>query len=174
MKELKYTKEEIQERRNLILNEFSEKSKNFSSKDLKRLFSLYHRLFFKNLLSEKQIDKLSFGSTLRKDIIGLTEYSSELDKITVKIYINKRLLLSLFIDKTEKNFNFFGIICHNQIECLLVLFEHELLHALEYLIFPDAPFRIRSHNRRFRLFVWNIFQHKTPCIVLPIIYRKIY
>jgi hypothetical protein len=134
--------------------------------DLALLFDLYDAHFFGNRLRQlllahgtplffKLSPRLtrSAGTTTRFERrpgtpgVGLASAHYE-------VAVSTALLFQTFKD-VERTVRVNGIVCHDRIEALQRIFEHELLHLLEMLIWG----RSRCAAPNFQALAWNLFAH---------------
>ena len=126
---------------------------------LETLFKLYDAEFFKGQLSN-QINKKN--GTLTFELSNRMKTSA--GKCIVSnnnfiIRIAKKVLLDSFNNQYQPSVN--GINCHNRIEALLLVFEHELIHLAIYsmnLRLPKTPI-YSSHGSFFKQLAFAYFQH---------------
>jgi len=138
---------------------------NFSSihsRDLEQLFESYDDLFFDGLLSEtveRSGAPLSFRVSKRMTRVGgtTTKYRHARGrgpKTSYEIAISSTLLFSTFYD-VNRPITVTGIECRDRLECLQRIFEHELIHLTEMLIWDDSS----CSKRRFQALAFQFFSH---------------
>ena len=132
-----------------------------ATSDLQQLFALYDQRFFQGLygaaLAAHQID-LSFRLAPRfTNAGGKTTYTHQLrsGKIPVEIAISTTLLFESFARPDEQHL-VAGCVCQTRVEALQRVFEHELLHLLEFHDFGDS----RCSAPRFRQLAQRWFGHR--------------
>ena len=158
---LGYSPREIEQRTAVIYNKVLSHSQNlddgnftrFSKDDLKRLFELYDRHFFNNFFTKNHGDKIFFRLSKRMTRSGgKTSYGRK--SKTFEIYLSTTLLFQTFDDVTrEVKVN--GIVCHDRLEAVMRILEHEMIHLMELVLFE----RSSCSKPQFRLFSRNIFNH---------------
>jgi hypothetical protein len=179
---LKYSPNEISSRRNYVYQniiEFLEVNKVYymTDNDLERIFWFYDKVFLQGSIkyyfqtNPKAQLKITFGNFGQPDqwnnfgpngemieTIGISghsqmEVTSKYKKHTV--YISRPIFSSLFQDgRSYQSAN--GLNCKNQLECLLLTLEHEMVHLIIDL-FCDS--RKNGHGKYFKELVKNIFGH---------------
>jgi hypothetical protein len=124
------------------------RSANFTvigSDDLERLFDLYDRAFFRGLLGEMLVEDrahpMSFrlsrrltraaGQTMRQ-IRKVPAGGRAIERVDYEISVSTTLLFSTF-QNVEREVIVGGLPCHDRLEALQRIFEHELLHLAEFL-----------------------------------------
>lgn len=173
--ELKYDKQEIIRKRNIIRNKFMVKSKNVSSgdiqcmsnQDLKILFDLYDEEFFLNYFSKNFKGSLKFSlSTRMTSAAGKTIYSRKLKQLqeTEENY-EIRMGIKFFFQyyKVERDKIVSGINTLDSLEAFQIVFEHELCHLLELHIYKESSCK----KLRFKTMVNRIFGHTEVSHQLP-------
>jgi len=115
------------------------------SDDLERLFGLYDREFFRGLLGEMlmedQAHPMSFrlsrrltraaGQTMR--LVRRLRVAGRMTELACyEISVSTTLLFSTF-QNVEREVIVGGLLCHDRLEALQRIFEHELLHLAEFL-----------------------------------------
>ena len=122
----------IEKQRKIIYDTLVKKYRvdpNFTSPPniLQSLFKLYDEYFFNNQISEIMEEKnitLKFAYNSR-----LTSVAGRCDRDGCKydIYLSTPIILGTF-NKDEKIHHTGGLQCKNRLECLMIVFEHELIH----------------------------------------------
>ena len=158
---LGYSPREIEQRTAVIYNKVLTHSQNlddgnftrFGTDDLKRLFELYDRHFFNNFFTKNHGDKIIFRLSKRMTRSGgKTSYLRK--SKTFQICLSTTLIFQTFNDVTrEVKVN--GIVCHDQLEAVMRILEHEMIHLMELVLFE----RSSCSKPQFRLFSRNIFNH---------------
>ncbi|MBK5240141.1 hypothetical protein [Clostridium sp.] len=175
IKNLKYDKEEIVRKRNVIRNEFIIKSENVSSgrltqmsnEDLKVLFSLYDEEFFGGYFNTKFIGCLKFSlSTRMTSAAGKTIYSRKIkelqeDEENYEIRMGIKFFFEYYKVEREKIVS--GISTKDSLEAFQIVFEHELCHLLELHIFKESSCK----KQRFKIMVYKLFGHTEVNHQLP-------
>lgn len=150
-------------RANMFENSVNIKEGNFRSishSDLYLLFIEYRKYFLPVL--DKLLDKKHFSMRLSKRLTktgGKTSFKQMMHKNTkigdpqYQIVISSFLLFQSFNNKREVKVN--GIVCRDRLDALQRIFEHELIHLLEMLIWKQSS----CNKDRFKIIVANIFGH---------------
>jgi hypothetical protein len=113
--------------------------------DLQRLFHLYDREFFRELLGEMLLEDgahpISFrlsrrlvraaGQTIR-EVRQVARSGKTAFKVDYEISVSTTLLYSTF-QNVEREVVVGGLVCRDRLEALQRIFEHELLHLAEFL-----------------------------------------
>ena len=133
--------------------------------DLRRLFELYDKIFFKGHI-QKKLDETN--STLGFTFSKHTKTGGTCSRkgCEWKINIPLKLFQGLF-QKGEKNLRSCGIWCTSKLDCLQLTFEHELIHLLMQLYeyqdkkpeYNQPPDTFRAHGRLFQCMVFLYFGH---------------
>jgi hypothetical protein len=175
IKDLKYSKEEIIEKRNTIRNKYIVKSKNvksgniqcMSNEDLKILFDMYDEEFFYDYFSKNFKGSLKFSlSTRMTSAAGKTIYSRKIKLLqeTEETY-EIRMGIKFFFqyNKVERDKIVSGINTVDSLEAFQIVFEHELCHLLELHLYKESSCK----KLRFKIMVSNIFAHTEVHHQLP-------
>jgi hypothetical protein len=113
--------------------------------DLERLFGLYDREFFRGLLGEMLLEDLAHpmafrlsrrltraaGQTMRQ-VRRVPVAGKMSERVDYEISVSTTLLFSTF-QNVERDVIVGGLNCHDRLEALQRIFEHELLHLAEFL-----------------------------------------
>jgi hypothetical protein len=113
--------------------------------DLERLFGFYDREFFRGLLGEMLLEDrahpMSFrlsrrltraaGQTMRQ-VRRVPVAGTMTERVDYEISVSTTLLFSTF-QNVERDVIVGGLNCHDRLEALQRIFEHELLHLAEFL-----------------------------------------
>jgi hypothetical protein len=157
--------------RKSIHNELSTTiSVNFSdlkNSDIKRLFDLYDDYFFGGSIMEK-IN--SSGSTIKftSSSLGGSTFAGKCImtkagmKCTFELRFPSKLFLKLFTQKgSNKLLKTNGIICRDRLECLQLVFEHELVHLIMHLwnYYDKSGDLYSSHGKLFQCMTKSLFDH---------------
>ncbi|MGH4118675.1 hypothetical protein [Clostridium sp.] len=175
IKNVKYDKEEIARKRNVIRNEFIIKSKNVSSgklerlsnEDLRVLFSLYDQGFFGGYFNRNFKGCLKFSlSTRMTSAAGKTIYSRKIkelqeDEENYEIRMGIKFFFEYYVVEREKIVS--GINTKDSLEAFQIVFEHELCHLLELHIFKESSCK----KQRFKIMVYKLFAHTEVNHQLP-------
>ncbi len=137
-----------------------------SGLDLEKLCELYDERFFGGALREvvngEGKPKLSFRISQRMTSAGgkttrhLIKHSESEPRAEVQyeIAIASTLLFQTFSD-VERTISVNGIVCHDRLEALQRIFEHELVHLLEWLLWGKTSCKAEN----FRIIARNFFGH---------------
>lgn len=132
------------------------------NRDLEFLFDQYDEMFFDGLISEtmRQVGApLSFRVSKRMTKVGgtTTKYrkrSGPGPRDSYEIAISSTLLFSTFYD-VERPVLVTGVECRDRVECLQRIFEHELIHLTEMLVWDDSS----CSRQRFQSLAFQFFTH---------------
>lgn len=132
------------------------------SHDLEFLFAQYDELFFDGLLAEtiqRAGAPLTFRVSKRMTKVGGTTTKYRMSKGSVpgssyEIAISSTLLFSTFYD-VSRPIVVTGVECHDRVECLQRIFEHELIHLTEMLVWDDSS----CSRQRFQSLAFQFFTH---------------
>ena len=175
IKDIKYSKSEIIEKRDIIRNKFINTSKNvnsgniqcMSNEDLKILFHLYDEEFFQHYFRRSFKGSLTFSlSTRMTSAAGKTIYSRKIKLLqdTEESY-EIRMGIKFFFQyyKVERDKIVSGINTKDSLEAFQIVFEHELCHLLELHIYKESSCK----KLRFKTMVYDIFAHTEVHHQLP-------
>lgn len=137
------------------------------SDDLRRLFGHYDAEFFDGLL-QQEVDaqaagRLSFRLSRRMTSTGgttarfrrrLPAAGGFMHDTRYEITVSTTLLYQTFSD-LERTVKVSGVECHDRLEALQRIFEHELLHLLEMLVWGHS----KCSAPRFKQLARNVFAH---------------
>ena len=141
--------------------------KQISTSDLKILFELYDTEFFENQIAKLLADrKIPLGFRLSKRMTSAAgKTSAKLIRnpgkknspsiIEFELVISTNLLFSTFVN-VKRRIEVNGIVCHNRLEALLRIFEHELIHLVEMLLFQTSS----CSKNRFKWITGRLFAHR--------------
>ncbi|KOA21479.1 hypothetical protein CLHOM_01500 [Clostridium homopropionicum DSM 5847] len=165
---ISYGEQYINTRRNAIRKELIKTSKNIDSgvidtisdEDLKILFYLYDKYFFENYFINNFKGTINFALSRRmsKSAGSTTALKSnwampeEKEKYEIKIGVN--FLFQYYELSREKTVA--GIKTEDSLHALLITFEHELIHLIEFYLFGNSSCK----KRRFKTMAENFFGHK--------------
>ena len=141
------------------------RSGNFTSihsRDLEFLFARYDQTFFDGLLSQtiqRVGAPLTFRVSKRMTKVGGTTTRYRMSRgpgprSSYEIAISSTLLFSTFYD-VERPVMVTGVECRDRVECLQRIFEHELIHLSEMLIWNDSS----CSRQRFQSLAFQFFTH---------------
>jgi hypothetical protein len=130
--------------------------------DLEFLFAKYDDMFFEGLLAEtveRAGAPLSFRVSKRMTKVGGTTTKYRMSRgpgptSSYEIAISSTLLFSTFYDVTRPVM-VTGVECQDRVECLQRIFEHELIHLTEMLIWDDSS----CSRQRFQSLAFQFFTH---------------
>lgn len=135
--------------------------------DLELLFQLYDEIFFERRLSNSFQGNLRFSLSSRMTkSAGKTIYPKypakiEPSQLTAEIRIRTDFFLH-YNDLTGLKM-VSGIITHNALEALQLVFEHELCHLIEFISFNSS----NCKKRRFKTLARRLFGHTESYHKLP-------
>jgi hypothetical protein len=170
-----YDLESIKEKRNLISNELLNQSLNIrdnyikmiSDKDLSILMKLYDRHFLENWFSINYKNSLIFSISKRmtrsagKTIYTRKNNNSKSETIQLEIRISADFLYNYSALKGDKTVC--GLKTCNSLEALLIIFEHELCHVIEFLVYGKS----NCSGTKFKNIAYNMFGHNESHHELP-------
>lgn len=177
MLDIKYDIETINLKRNTIITLFCEKSSNIKDGDIKKisindlqlLFFIYDEIFLDNYFKNTYQGKIKF--TLSHQMTrsaGITRVSKKIAKLSQKeqlfeIKISLDFLFNYYETAGEKFVN--GIKTNNPLDVLILVFEHEICHIIEFIYFYNSS----CGGKRFKSLAKNIFGHTDNHHKLPTI-----
>ena len=127
--------------------------------DLRILYEYYNRIFldnwFKNNFKGQILYELSRRMTKSAGITKCPKNISHLKPEQVQITICIGVDFFFKFDHLEGSKNVCGIEAHNSLEALQIVFEHELIHAIEFLMFHTS----NCNEQRFKATAKNLFGH---------------
>ncbi|MBZ9688429.1 hypothetical protein G9F72_019035 [Clostridium estertheticum] len=175
IKDLKYSAQEIIEKRDTVRNKFMSESENvntgniqcMSNQDIKILFHLYDEVFFNYYFRDNFKESITFSlSTRMTTAAGKTIYSRKIKLLqeTEKTY-EIRMGIKFFFQyyKVDRDKIVSGINTADSLEAFQVVFEHELCHLIEFHLYSESSCK----KRRFKTMVNNIFAHTDVYHQLP-------
>lgn len=135
--------------------------------DLELLFQLYNQIFFMNCFDKvfRGQLKFSFSRRLTKSA-GKTLCPKNIGRMRPEeVVIEIRIGLDFFprYNEVEGDKMVSGILTHNPLEALQIVFEHELCHVIEFIYFHHSSCR----GKRFKNMARNIFGHTSSFHQLP-------
>lgn len=167
---IKYDLSTINEKRELVKNYLYIKSKYIKSGDFKEisdydlflLYDLYDEIFLKSWFKENFKGKITFklskqlsraaGNTKTKKNIG--ELQDEDIEFEIKISLNHLMNF----DKIDRSKFVGGIEAKSKLDSLMLVFEHELCHVIEFLFYKKSD----CSKQVFKDIIYNLFgQHET-------------
>ncbi|MBF0235916.1 MAG: SprT-like domain-containing protein [Desulfamplus sp.] len=130
-----------------------------SSGDLQILFRYYDQIFFDNWFENNFKGKFEFSLSRRMTkSAGITmcpKNISTLNPEQVKIEIRMGIDFFFKYDQLDGSKSVCGIETYNSLEALQIVFEHEICHALEFIIYNKS----NCHAKRFKEITNNLFGH---------------
>lgn len=159
---LKFSATDVRQRTQAIADTILNKShfikhpnfQQISPDDLKRMYRLYDTRFFNGFFRNKCANRLNLRLSKRMTSAGgKTTFWKRPRKY--EIAISTPLLFQTFAD-VEKDITVTGLTCHNRLEAMQRVFEHELIHLLEYVVFEKSS----CNQPQFKKLANNIFRHK--------------
>ncbi len=131
----------------------------FHPDDLRRLFVSYDEHFFEGEC-RKTLGKipLSFRISPRMTSAGgkTTWMRSREGQVRFEITVSSTLLLRTFDDSDHRPITVSGILCHDRLQALQRVMEHEIVHLIEMLLWNDSNCRAS----RFQSIASRHFQHR--------------
>ena len=125
---------------------------------VKRLFMIFDKLYFKNLIQEKLYDNdidIDFGiSNKFKNLAGYCKYTRNKVEIVFSNYIMQKIYDDKF---TSIEIN--GLLCYDIVEVLINLMEHEITHLLLFIYNMYKDDVKSGHNSQFKDLVYNMYRH---------------
>lgn len=150
----------IKENHAKIRKELNIDLKKFKLSDLivKKLFLIFDRLYFKDLIQAKLYDNnidIDFGiSNKCKNAAGFCKYTRKKIEIIFSNYIFEKIHNDKF-----KSINISGIICYDLVDVLITLMEHEITHFILF-VYDSYKDDVKSgHNSQFKELVYNMYRH---------------
>ncbi|MGC9308801.1 MAG: SprT-like domain-containing protein [Thermoplasmatota archaeon] len=121
--------------------------------DMELLFTLYDTAFFHGFFTETYDGRVHFRLSNRMTRAGgKTERCRGSDYFV--IVLSTYLLFQTFQD-VRRDIRVNGVVCHDRLEATMRVFEHELVHVLEYIVYDDSS----CLRPRFKRLARNIFGH---------------
>lgn len=164
---VKYNNKTIQQKRKAVReglfknseNIKSGKIKSISHRDLRVLYEFYEEIFFDNWFRDNYKGQIRFDLSRRMTkSAGLTKCPknvSELEPEQILITICIGVDFFFKYDHLEGSKNVCGIKTTDSLEALQIVFEHEMVHALEFILFHNS----NCGKERFKNTVHNLFGH---------------
>lgn len=175
MLKMKRTPAEIESRRSGITEQLllessdinSPRLASISTEDLRLLFELYDESFFRNWFRNHYKGKMKFSlSEKMTSSAGKTLCPKDIRKIRPEaLVLEIRIGVDFFLyyGQLGENNTVCGIRTDNSLKALLLVFEHELCHVIEFLLFGKSSCR----GARFKTIAANLFGHSESCHKLP-------
>lgn len=164
---IKYSDEEVKKKRKTVTEGLfkesvcidTEKIIRISVSDLQILYKYYDAVFFndwfKNNFKGRMLFELSRRMTRSAGITKCPKNISRINPVEVKITICIGVDFFLRFDQLEGSKMVCGIETNSSLEALQIVFEHELLHALELILFHKSSCK----GKRFIGTAKNMFGH---------------
>jgi len=159
--DLTYTTTEIKDKTHKIYSQIINQSKmidkgnyvRIETYDLKLLFSLYDTYFFQEFFKDNYKDKIFFKLSKRMTSAGgKTQRFMDSNKFILSL--STFLIFKTFND-IEREIKINGIICHDRLEASMRIFEHEIIHVIEHILYDTSSCSKPSFKRLSN----NIFGH---------------
>lgn len=167
MIELIYDNATIKEKRKAVAEGLLKESTNIKSGkidcisilDLRILYEYYDKIFFNNWFRNNfkghVLYELSRRMTKSAGITKCPKNISRMESDQVRIVIAIGVDFFFKFDHLEGSKSVCGIETNNSLEALQIVFEHELIHVLEFLLFHTS----NCKEQRFKDTVKNMFGH---------------
>lgn len=175
MVRVRYDQDTIKIKRNGVASGLMKESVNIkgtkivkiADSDLEIMFRYYDQIFFDGWFRDNFKGKFRFALSRRMTrSAGITECPKNIGTVKGElITIQIRLGVNLFFqyDSLEGSKSVCGIDTCNSLEALQIVFEHEMCHALEFIIYNSSNCRAR----RFQEIANNLFGHTKSHHKLP-------
>lgn len=158
---LKYSPHEIGNKTREIYRQILESSKNIhegnftriGTYDLRTIFELYDRSFFDNFFTTNYQGEISFHLSKRMTSAGGKTIYRKGTKM-FEIGLSTTLIFQSFHDG-DREVKVNGLICHDRLEAVMRIFEHEMIHLLEFVLFEKSS----CLQPQFKMLSRNIFNH---------------
>ncbi len=172
---LKYSPGDILKKRSEVMDRLLEKSSNIkdgtitsiSVADLQLLFDLYDSIFLHNRFKNSFKGKLKFSLSGRMTrSAGLTLCPKNIGRLReedVTLEIRMGVDFFLHYGSYDGGKAVSGIRTTGSLEALMLVFEHELCHVLEFLIFKQSS----CGRKRFKAMAYGLFGHTESHHRLP-------
>lgn len=170
-----YNEETIVHKRRQIFEEFLKLSTNvedgnfkiISDCDLKLLFELYDEVFFNSDFRQNYEGafRFSFSKRMSKSA-GLTLCPKNISNLRPKdLIIEFRFGINFFFQYglSDKEKFVSGIKTNNALEALQLVLEHEICHAIEFILYHQSSCK----GKRFKELAKNVFNHSSSYHALP-------
>lgn len=172
---IQYSNNQVAEKRNEVREEFISLSDNINSgiikqistKDLRLLFDLYDKIFFADFFKDNLKGKLILSlSTKMTKAAGKTMVPRNIAKMNpIDIIYEIRMGVGFFFEyfALQRDKLVCGIVTKDALEAFQLVFEHELVHFIEY-----HEYKYSSCSKdRFNTIVHNLFKHTDTKHQLP-------
>lgn len=145
----------------------STKLTRISTADLRLLFELYNEIFFEHRFNQVYQGRLKFSLSRRMTKSAgktfLPRHPEEIKPGEMMIEIRMGTDFFFKYDEIDSDKIVCGITTTSALEALLLVFEHELCHVLEFIHFKNSSCR----GKRFKTIANNIFGHTASYHDLP-------
>jgi len=127
-----------------------------AASDLKLIFQLYDQQFFSGLVKKALSDtRLDFELSRRLTrSAGKTAYYRKPARRFL-IGVSTTLLFGCFTEQDHRSIVCSGIVCHDRLDALLRVMEHELVHLIEFVLWEKSS----CSRNRFRSISLRAFSH---------------
>ncbi len=175
MIKIKYNETTIKEKRAAVAERLLKESPNINSGviscisflDLQILYLSYDEIFFDNWFKKNfegyMLYELSRRMTVSAGITKCPKNISQLNPERVKIRICIGIDFFFRYNQLAAINDVCGIRTSSALEALQIVFEHELIHALEFLLY----YKSNCSQERFRVAAGNLFGHTHSHHLLP-------
>jgi len=172
---VKYREKEILKKRRLVGDLFTQRSANVKSPDIKvisdndlaLLFELYDHVFFQGWFADNFPGTLGFKLSRRMTkSAGITSCPRNIDLSrpeSMKLEVRISLDFIFHYDIVKGSHMVSGLPTKNSLQALQLVFEHELVHVMEFVHFR----RSNCHQERFQTIARNLFGHTDSYHQLP-------
>jgi hypothetical protein len=133
--------------------------RSFHAEDLRRLFQLYDATFFAGHVGKHLGSKgITFRISPRMTSAGgkTTRFRMPNGLEYYEITVASTLLFKTFTENDHRPVSVTGIACRDRLEALQRVFEHELVHLLEMVLWKDSNCRAN----RFQTLATRLFTHR--------------
>lgn len=175
MLNLTYSPNQIQSKRHLARELLLTNSKNIkigdiktiSTEDLWLLFHIYDEVFLNNFFKSNYKGSLKFSlSRQMTSAAGITKVQKNISTLLpeqVKVEIKMSVNFLFDYNKLDRQKEVNGILTKDSLDALMLVFEHELCHFIEFLLFHKSSCK----QERFKKLANNIFGHTATYHKLP-------
>lgn len=175
MLKIKRTPIEMESKREKVIEQLFQKSAvikslqmtSISTEDLRLLFELYDLYFFENWFRNHYAGKIKFSlSRKMTKSAGKTLCPGNISKIKPEnLVLEIRIGVDFFLyyGQLGKSNTVCGVRTTSSLEALLLVFEHELCHVIEFLLFGKSSCK----GTRFKTIAANMFGHSESYHRLP-------
>ena len=158
---IRYSPHDIGDKTREIYHQILQSSKNITegnftrigTDDLRTIFELYDRSFFDNFFATNYGGKISFHLSKRMTSAGGKTLYRKGTK-TFEIGLSTTLIFQSFHDG-DREVKVNGVVCRDRLEAVLRIFEHEMIHLLEFALFEKSS----CSQPQYKILSRNIFNH---------------